>query len=408
MVSDWFLDAKLGIFIHWGIYAVDGTVESWPIFNRTMPYDDYMAQRHGFTASNYQPEDWTKLFVEAGAKYAVLTSKHHDGVALWDTKVGELSTVKSCPAQRDLLSPYVQAVRQAGLKVGIYYSHLDWSHPDYASVPAPSETEPNPFAYADVFDETKWNRFLDFHRAQLNELCTQFGRVDLMWFDGDWERSSEVWKMAELRAQLREWQPEMVVNSRMQGHGDYDTPEQGLPLTPPSRLWEFCVTLNNNWGYRPSDIDYKSPEYLRQLFVQTICGGGNMLLDIGPREDGSVPEEQASLLRGLGAWILQNSDAIYGTRRGLPSAYCGYPSTASSDGTKLNFFVPGGVSGFLVRGIKSQIASSKGGDAKRQFSPDWHPVPGDIWVTTPVMESSDLRVVQVEFESQVELYQETK
>lgn len=141
MMQDWFKQAKLGIFIHWGIYAVKGVGESWSFYHGSISYEDYMAQCEGFTAKNYDPEAWAELFKRAGARYAVLTTKHHDGVALWDTKQNDLSVVKKTPAGRDLIKPYVEALHKNDLKVGLYYSHLDWSHPDYATVYRPDERE---------------------------------------------------------------------------------------------------------------------------------------------------------------------------------------------------------------------------------------------------------------------------
>ena len=152
---DWFAHAKLGVFIHWGIYAVDGVSESWSFFNNYLPYEEYMKQAEGFTAAHYDPKQWVQLIKESGASYTVITTKHHDGVALWDTKAGSLSTVKSTPAGRDLVEPFVKEVRKQGLKLGFYYSLLDWSHPDY---PNKTRTETR---YKD--DPQRWKKFVDFN-----------------------------------------------------------------------------------------------------------------------------------------------------------------------------------------------------------------------------------------------------
>ena len=159
MMQSWFPDAKLGIFIHWGIYAVEGTAESWAIFSKERTYDSYMNQRHGFAAAKYDPRAWADLFKRAGARYAVLTSKHHDGMALWDTQVSDLSVVKQTPARRDLIAPYAEALHEAGLKVGLYFSHLDWSHPDYAPLPPEERTKDNfPMPLTD-HSEDPYHRF---------------------------------------------------------------------------------------------------------------------------------------------------------------------------------------------------------------------------------------------------------
>lgn len=179
---EWFANAKLGIFIHWGIYSVKGVSESWSFFNKYLPYEEYMSQKDGFTASKYDPKAWVDLIKESGARYTVITTKHHDGMALWDTKAGELSTVKCTPAKRDLISPFVKEVRKQGLKLGFYYSLLDWSHPDYPNM---TRTE---VRYKD--DSVRWQRFVDFNMAQLSELNKTW-KPDLYWFDGDWEQTAE-------------------------------------------------------------------------------------------------------------------------------------------------------------------------------------------------------------------------
>ncbi len=185
----WFKDAKLGIFIHWGIYAVNGIDESWSFYNNYISYPDYMKQLQGFTAKNYNPSKWAKLIKEAGAKYTIITTKHHDGVALWNSKFGTLNTVKKTPAKKDLITPFVKAIRKENLKVGLYYSLLDWSHPNY---PYFTRTEKR---YQK--DDKRWADFTKYNFGQLNEL-TKFN-PDLYWFDGDWEQSAEKWKAKEIR-----------------------------------------------------------------------------------------------------------------------------------------------------------------------------------------------------------------
>ncbi len=179
---DWFQKAKLGIFIHWGVYSVNGIDESWSFFNDYIQYEDYMKQSAGFTAANYDPQKWAKLIKDSGAKYAVLTAKHHDGVALWDTKASDLSVVKKTPAGKDLVGPFMKALEDQGLKKGIYFSVLDWSHPDY------DRQTRNTFRYKN--DPARFKKFTDFNFTQLTELSTQY-KPDLYWFDGVWEQKPE-------------------------------------------------------------------------------------------------------------------------------------------------------------------------------------------------------------------------
>ena len=344
----WFKDARLGIFIHWGIYSVNGIDESWSFYNGYIPYEDYMKQLNGFTASAYKPEEWASLIKESGAKYAVITSKHHDGVALWNTAMGDLSVVKKTPAARDLVSPLISELRKKGVKAGIYYSLLDWSNPDY-----PNHTK---IVKRYENDSVRWNRFMVFNHGQIMELSKNF-KPDLWWFDGDWEQSAEKWKAPEIRKMILAANPSAIINSRLQGYGDYATPEQGLPVTKPSdKYWELCMTINDSWGYQQNDRDFKSPHQIIKIFAECLSKGGNILLDIGPKPDGSIPSEEVTVLKTLGKWTKKHSEAIYGTEGGLPSGYFYGPSTISRDSTMLYLFIDGNPKGeVMLEGLKNKI-----------------------------------------------------
>ena len=344
----WFRDAKLGIFIHWGIYAVNGIDESWSFYNGYIGYSDYMKQLKGFTASRYNPDEWAGLIRESGARYAVLTSKHHDGVALWNSKAGELNTVKKTPASRDLVKPFCEALRKQGIKAGLYYSLLDWSHPDY-----PNFTK-NEKRYTE--DPVRWDRFTAFNHAQIKELIQSFN-PDLWWFDGDWEQSAEKWKAGEIRKMILEANPDAIINSRLQGYGDYATPEQGLPASKPAdRYWELCMTINDSWGYQQNDRNFKTPGQVIWIFAECISKGGNLLLDIGPKADGTIPDEEVTVLKTLGKWTSKHSEAVYGTNAGLPAGYFHGPSTISSDSTILYLFVSGNPRGqVMLEGVRNKI-----------------------------------------------------
>lgn len=378
----WFKDAKLGIFIHWGIYAVNGIDESWSFYSGYISYNDYMKQLNGFTAASYKPEEWAALIKESGAKYAVLTTKHHDGVALWDTKAGDLSVVKKTTAARDLVAPFCTALKKNGIKTGVYFSLLDWSDLNY-----PNFTK-NEKRYTD--DSVKWNRFLSFSHAQINELGKNF-KPDLYWFDGDWEQSAEKWKAKEIREMILARNPDAIINSRLQGYGDYATPEQGLPVTRPSdKYWELCMTINDSWGYQQNDREFKSSQQIIKIFAECLSKGGNLLLDIGPKADGTIPAEEVAVLKDLGKWTGKHSEAIYGTEAGLPAGYFYGPSTLSRDSTMLYLFIHGNPRGqVMVEGVKNKINRIYvvGNGTKLQWKeylkPYWSSNAGLIFIDVP-------------------------
>jgi alpha-L-fucosidase len=420
MHQPWFDQAKLGIFIHWGIYAVNGTSESWSFFNKETTYDEYMSQLAGFTASKYDPAAWASLFRRAGARYAILTTKHHDGVALWNTKQSSLNVVEKTPAGRDLIGPYCEALRAEGLRVGLYFSHLDWSHPDYASeVHPPPHTPPvehrNPFENPlsdEGIDPARWQNFLRFHRAQLQELCEQY-RPELFWFDGDWGRSSEQWGMKELREQLHAWCPQGVeLNARMKGYGDYQTPEQGIPVTRPSGPWEFSMTINDSWGYRPQDENYKRLDQIIRIFCDVIGMGGNLLLDITPKEDGTIPQPQVDVLEGLGEWIRRHEEAVYSTREGLPFGHFHGPSMLSLDQKTLYLCVADiPRRELMIKGLQTPVRSVRvvgnGTSLEHRVvgGAQWVQVPGLLTINVPVtVLDKVMTVVAVEFDEPLEIY----
>lgn len=418
-MKEWFKKAKLGLFIHYGIYAVKGVAESWSFYNGRISYEDYMSQAKGFTASKLSMQDWAELASIAGAKYAVFTTKHHDGMALFDTKYSDLNIIKKTSVKRDLVKEYVEAFREKHIKIGLYYSLIDWSHPDYASVyqggTIPENREEcNPFSCPKdgVQNEEKWERFLEFDRNQLKELLTNYGKVDLLWFDGDWERSAEQWGLPEFKDYLLSFDKDIIINSRLAGYGDYLTPEQGLPIKRPNNMWEFCTTINDSWGYQHTDNHYKSSEQVIRLFVDTITMGGNLLLDIGPREDGTVDERQKEVLRELGDFIRENEEAVYKTKAGLPCEYFAGGSTLSEDEKILYLFVYNiPRTGICLKGLCSKIKNVKILSNNKELNYDiyggapWLNIPGLTWI---FLEPSDcdkyITVLKVELFEPIKLY----
>ncbi|MFG2966630.1 alpha-L-fucosidase [Streptomyces sp. NPDC048288] len=408
-MQPWFTDAKLGIFVHWGIYAVDGVQESWSFYDDIVPHDRYMSQLDRFTGAKYDPEAWADLFARAGARYAVLTSRHHDGVALWDTAYGDLNLGK------DYLGPYAEALREKGLKVGLYYSHSDWNHPDYASTRKPGrppELEDNRYSEvaAEHEDLAAWERFIAYRDGQITELASRV-RPDLMWFDGEWDRSEEQWRIPELAALIRSYVPHVVFNARMLSEGDYATPEQGAPVVPPDGPWELCLTINDSWGYQHQDHNHKSLAQLIRYFTETIGGGGNLLLDVGPMEDGTIPQPQVERLEGLGEWIRGHADAVYGTGRGLPAGHHYGPSTLSADRRTLYltlFDAPRAEIG--VRGLATKVnrvtVLGTGTELGHRVVGGLHEAVGVLWIDPPAAADLDpyATVLAVELDGELELY----
>lgn len=401
---EWFSQAKLGIFIHWGIYSVRGVSESWSFFNNYLPYDEYMEQEKGFTASKYDPKAWVDLIKESGAKYTVITTKHHDGVALWDTKVGDISVVKSTPAKRDLIAPFVKEVRKQGLKLGFYYSLLDWSHPDY---PNKTRTE---VRYKN--DPERWARFNKFNFGQLAELNKTW-KPDLYWFDGDWEQSAEAWNSKDIVDLLRSDNKNVIINSRIQGYGDYATPEQGVPVVrPEDKYWELCMTMNDSWGYQHTDSNYKSPYILLRTFVDCLSMGGNLLLDIGPKEDGSIPEEQIAVLKEFGRWTKKHKEAIYETRAGIPTEHFQGYTTLNKAGDILYLYLPYKPNGPVeVKGLMNKVNRIwvVGNGAMLNYKVYnknyWNSVPGNLYIDVPQqVQDEQITVLAVLLDGPIKLY----
>lgn len=386
--GEWFQQAKLGVFLHWGMYAVGGQVSNrlnYPtrpdVF---IPWDTYFAQAKTFKAEKYDPAAWVRTFREVGARYVVITTKHHDGFALWDSQApGALTAVNGSAAGRDLLTPFVEAMRADHMPVGLYFSVSDWHHPDYASMkPRPGSTQTvttAPLAYAETDQPERWKKFQDFMFAQIGELM-KF-KPAIWWFDGIWERTHENWRGPEIAEMIARDNPAAILGRGWQFDAKrelmrYQTPEQAIPLATPKGLWELCQTTNESWAYNPADTKWKSAGQLVQIFTEVISRGGNLLLNVGPKADGTLPEESIGPMLKLGAWIKRNADAIYPTFGGEQagtSFKCFFgPSTVSMDGKTLYLFVDSFPEhGIQVRGIytvpKKISVVSTGEDIKVQW-----------------------------------------
>ncbi|MCX6008331.1 MAG: alpha-L-fucosidase [Chloroflexi bacterium] len=314
-------DARFGIFVHWSHSSQQGVELSWPLVGgtTTMPYCQSMTvEQYQSSAATFNPKKWdpvalAKLFKKAGAQYTVMITQHCDGYAMFDTKLSDFGVMHS-PVARDLVREYVDAVRAEGMGVGLYYTLADWHHPDY---PAITEAD-KPYHYymgAPLPPPDQWQRYLDFIFGQVREILTNYGKIDEIWFDSQWEHKPSDWKAKELAEMVRSLQPGIKINDRLPGQGDFDTPEKFLPAKPPSRPWETCMTMNDSWGYNKDDPSYKSSTEIIQTLCEIAGKGGHLLLNVSPMGDGQLPPEQIDRLNAIADWMSRNHESISLTSR---------------------------------------------------------------------------------------------
>lgn len=329
--TQWFRDARFGMFIHWGLYAIPARGE-WVRSVEQISVEDYQPFFDEFNPTEYSPREWAKTAKQAGMKYAVLTAKHHDGFCLFDSALTEYKSTRT-PSGRDLVREFLDAFRDEGLKVGLYYSLLDWHHPDYPSYGDPHHPMRNNEAFKD--HPRDFNRYLDYMHGQVRELLTQYGKIDIMWFDFAYgEMKGETWRATELMKMVRALQPDIIIDNRLEASGeeggsifsktpsfyagDFASPEQIIPPTGltnedgESIPWEACVTLNNNWGYAAADKNYKTATTVIRKLVECVSKNGNLLLNVGPDATGRIPKPSLDILGQVGDWMSRNGDGIYG------------------------------------------------------------------------------------------------
>jgi len=329
--TEWFRYARFGMFIHWGLYAIPSRGE-WVRSVERMSKEDYKQFFEEFKADEYKPREWAALAKKAGMKYAILTAKHHDGFCLWDTKLTEYNSVNT-PAGRDLVREFLEAFRAEGIRVGLYFSILDWHHEDFPHY----EDSYHPMRdNKDCGNEGRdFNRYIDFMHGQVRELITNYGKLDIMWFDFSYGKmAGAAWKSRELIEMVRSLQPDIIIDNRLEGSGeqsgtiltgnpsdfagDFACPEQ---MVPPEGIvnesgdsvpWEACLTLNCNWGYSAADQHWKSAEMVIRMLVECVSKNGNLLLNVGPDPKGRIPEASIKILEEAGRWMEKNSRSVYG------------------------------------------------------------------------------------------------
>lgn len=322
----WFREARFGMFIHWGLYAIpagewkgkkiDGNGE-WIQNGAKIPPADYEPLQKQFNPVKFDARQWARIAKKAGVKYIVITTKHHDGFCLFDSKLTDWD-IMGAPFKRDIMKELSEACRAEGIRMCWYHSIMDWHHPDY--LPR-RPFDPRPATGAD------FNRYIQYLKGQLRELTTNYGKIGILWFDGEWENTWTHGHGQDLYNYVRSLDPEIIINNRvdkgregMQGMtkgefaGDYGTPEQEIPPTGlPGVDWETCMTMNDTWGFKKDDHDWKSTQTLLRNLIDIASKGGNFLLNVGPTAEGLIPEPSVERLEQIGQWMAVNSEAIYGT-----------------------------------------------------------------------------------------------
>ena len=292
----WWQDARFGMFIHWGLYAQLGRHE-WVMNRERIPLDEYEKLADTWKPKDRPAREWAKLAKQAGMKYMVMTTKHHEGFCLWDTEQTDYNAKQRGP-RRDLVEEFVDACREFGLKVGFYYSLMDWHHPDGALCAA---------------DEEARKRFIAFTDGCVHELCTKYGKLDILWYDVSWPLSSpELWESERRNAEVRKLLPDIIINNRSQLDEDFGTPEESVSAESAGRAWEACMTFNGSWGYMPSAVDWRPVREVVGMLRTAASGCGNLLLNIGPAPDGSIPPEATERLAPVGDWVAKYGEALYG------------------------------------------------------------------------------------------------
>lgn len=328
---EWFRRARFGMFIHWGLYAIPARGE-WVRSDEEMPEADYLPYFDQFDPQRYDPAQWARAARQAGMQYIVLTAKHHDGFCLFDSQYTDFKSTNT-PLGRDVVADFLAAARAEGLRVGLYYSLLDWHHPDY---PHFGDSKHPMRRHSECGSgERDFDRYLDYMHSQVRELCENYGKLDILWFDFAYDHMrGETWRAAELVDMVRSLQPDVLIDNRLEvsgegygslaacqptpWHGDFVSPEQMVPpqgiqdVQGRDMVWELCATMNGHWGYCAGDRYFKSEKMLLHLLVECVSKGGNLLLNVGPDAQGAIPPESMDRLAAMGRWMDRNRDSIIG------------------------------------------------------------------------------------------------
>jgi alpha-L-fucosidase len=318
----WFQDNKFGLFIHWGVYSVLGHGE-WVMNEEKIPVSEYEKLPARFNPTEFNPAEWVAMAKDAGMKYITITSKHHDGFAMWGTKQGDWDIVDRTPYHKDVLKMLADECHRQGIKLFFYHSQLDWHNPDYYPRGSTGHTAGRP-------DRGDWYKYLDYMDAQLRELLTGYGEVGGIWFDGMWDKPNADWRLQKTYGLIHSLQPAALVGSNhhlkpFDGE-DFQMFEKDLPgghnesFNANSEIGalplETCETINGAWGYNSNDKHFKSPKALIQYLVKAAGNNANFLLNVGPMPTGKIQPEFVERLHAMGEWLRKNGESVYGTRGG--------------------------------------------------------------------------------------------
>jgi len=333
--TGWFMESRFGMFIHWGLYAIPGRGE-WVRNRENISDGDYAPYFNEFNPVRYNPADWAKTAKAAGIKYAVMTAKHHDGFCLFDSQYTVYKSTNT-KAGKDLIAGYVEAFRREGIRVGLYYSLIDWNHPDYPHFG--DKTHPEREMEKNRNRQHDFSNYLEYMHNQIRELLTNYGKIDIIWFDFSYDvMTGEKWEAEKLVTMARTLQPDIIIDDRLIANGlpgrileaeplpyagDFFSPEQIIPSQcVTDKLgrdvpWESCVTLNNHWGYGSKDLCYTNADNIVRMLVNTTSKNGNLLINIGPNAKGEFPEEVFTALEQTGKWLKKNGESIYGCGKAI-------------------------------------------------------------------------------------------
>jgi alpha-L-fucosidase len=335
----WWHEAQFGMFIHWGLYSQVGRHE-WAFENEAFPMTEYEPLAKTFKPRPFAARQWARIARDTGMKYMVMTTKHHEGFCNFDSKLTNYCAMQQGPG-RDLVAEYVDAARAEGMRVGFYYSLMDWHHPDGANCLA---------------DAAARDRFVTYTHGLIRELMANYGKIDVLWYDVHWPLDADGWQSEKMNEMVFGLQPDIIVNNRNGLPGDFSTPEQTITAAAAGRAWETCMTLNDSWGYQRADDNWKSSQTVIRNLITCARDGGNYLLNVGPRPDGVVPEDSVHVLEQVGEWMQRNRDTVIGTDLCQPrtSNYASFTRKGNTLYMHVHFW-PGdyvAISGLTV-GVKS-------------------------------------------------------